>query len=302
MTTKLGRIRRYPGRDESVEIIGDRQNLANLLKDPAHSRSELINAIMSCYSGSAYGNSNWPKVTGGWTTPEVPTIYGKFLQQNQQLEQLSLDPGFITHLPEFMEYSNTKEQDYLKTRNNLKQQLGESIVWRGMILSKKEFQKTICHGIESDFLRKTEEILSPIDELEANVLSVYFNRLTEAHFHGENPQSPLISVSSHEDIATAVGRHFGKKSPEKELYLFKIKVPEIDLIYHTDHCATAPSKLKDLMEKGIQLRVSIDNREATYPWNRETESYILFKIDPGEILEISKPLPIQSSWNGRVCI
>ena len=69
-------------------------------------------------------------------------------------------------------------------------------------------------------------------------MSVYFGELVERHFYNENYHSPMVSVSSHKDVAIAVGRYFGRKSlseKTKDLYLFKINVPEIDLIYFSDH-------------------------------------------------------------------
>ena len=48
---------------------------------------------------------NYPLYTGGWTTPEVPTVYSDFLERFPHLVQLSFDLGFVCHLPEFMEFA-----------------------------------------------------------------------------------------------------------------------------------------------------------------------------------------------------
>lgn len=307
---QLSRMRRYRGRDEAVEIIGDKENLIGLLQNSSpHSRDELTKAVMSCYSGASYGDSNWQKVISAWgNSPERVTIHGEFSDQYPHLSQLNVDPGLITHLPEFMKFlkiSNLGTQDYLAVREDFKQYLGDRIVWRGMALTAEEAEKVRTQGIESNFLRRAKDMPSVIENFEANVLSVYFSELVEVHFHDENYHSPLVSVSSHEDVAIAVGRHSGRKScseEPKELYLFKINVPEIDLIYYSDHAVKTPYKLQDLIRNGTHLHISVNDHEYSHPWDRETESYLLHKVDPEEIIEISKPIVNKSSWNGKVSL
>ncbi len=298
----LSKMRRYRGQDEAVKILQDRQNLVELLKDPSSvSREELMGAVISCYCGKSYGDSNWSKVSGGWTTPEVPTLYGTFRDQHEQLAQLSLDPGFLTHLPEFFEFLKTNDVDaqtHAEVRKKFKQYLGERTVWRGMMLTEEEANRIKQEGIASNFLRETQNMPALIENFEANTLSVYFNELVECHFHGENYHSPIVSVTDHKDVAMAVGKHFVKKDSSRELYLFQIRIPEIDLFFYTDHAVRVPSKLQDVINRGANLHISVNGRETSYPWNRSVESYILHKINPEEIIEISKPAITQSSWRG----
>ncbi len=305
-TSYLGKMRAYRGRDEAVNIIRDRSTLIDLLQNSKiHKRRELIEATMSCYSGASYGDSNWTKVISAWgNSPERVTIHGIFAEQNPNLAQLNLDQGLVTHLPEFIEFLKSNgSEDYLHTRDSFNQYLGVQTVWRGMVLTDEEAEKVRTEGIESDFLRKVKEMPSVMENFEANVLSVYFNELIEQHFHGENYQSPLVSISSHRDVAIAVGRHFGRRSLSEEgknLYLFKIHIPEIDLIYYTEHAARIPAKLQDLVRNGTHLHISVNGVKSSYPWDRHTESYVMYKINPEEITEISKPEVSMTSWNGRV--
>ena len=127
--------------------------------------------------------------------------------------------------------------------------------------------------------------------------------MVDRHFHGENYQSPLVSVSSHKDVAIAVGRHFGRRflsKDRKSLYLFKIHIPEIDLVYYSDHAVRVPSKLQDMIRNGIPLHISVEDHDSSHPWDRHTESYVMYKINPKEIIEVSKPVVSKSSWNGKV--
>src|SRR3989338_4350441 len=304
-TSYLGKLRTYRGIDEAVEIIGDRGSLTHLLQNSKHhNRDEIIEAVMSCYSGLAYGDANWTKVISAWgDSPERITIH-RIFAQHSHLTQLNLDQGVVTHLPEFVEFLKSREQsDYLAARESFKRDLGSNTVWRGMVLSDQEAEKMRYEGIESDFLRKSGDMLSAIENFEANVLSVYFNELVERHFHGENYWSPLVSVSSHRDVAIAVGRHFGGRASAQEgknLHLFKIQIPELDLVYYTEHAARLPAKLQDLVRNGTHLHVSVNGTESSFPWDKHTESYVMYKINPDEIVDVSTPELSRTSWNGKV--
>ncbi|MFH1173499.1 MAG: hypothetical protein V1725_00005 [archaeon] len=305
-TSYLGKLRVYRGRDEAVEIIGDRSNLTSLLENSVnHKRNEIIEAVISSYSGSAYGDANWTKVISArGDSPERTTIHGIFAQQNPHLAQLNLDQGVVTHLPEFVDFLKSQDQsDYLAARESFKKYLGSKTVWRGMVLSDEEAEKMRHEGIESDFLRKSGEMSSTIENFEANLLSVYFDEVVERHFHGENYWSPLVSVSSHQDVAIAVGRHFGGRTLTEEgknLHLFKIQIPEIDLIYYTEHAARLPGKLQDSVRNGTHLHVSVNGTESSFPWDKHTESYVMYKINPDEIIDVLKPELSTTSWNGKV--
>lgn len=301
----LSRLRRFRGSDEAVEIIGNRDGLIDLLTNSKSvSRDEIMNAVMSAYAGNNYGDVNWPKFSGGWTTPQEPTLYGMVREQYPEASQLSLDPGFVTHLPEFVTFlrsANLGTQNYSTLRAAFKEYLGYKMMWRGMVVTEEQAERIKREGIPSLFLNANAEVPLSIENFEATVLSVYFSDLVEVHFHGENPYSPLVSVSSHEDVAIVMGKHFGKKpkSPERELYLFQIRVPEIDIIYYTSHAVKRPTKLATLGDgRERQLSISLNGKSATYPWDRHVESYVLYKIDSHEIVEITKPEITTFSWRG----
>ncbi len=301
----LTKMRRLRGSDEGIKIIGDRENLDNILKNLSnHSRDELLGEMMSCYCGERYGDNNWKSFDGGWTTPKVPTIYGEFCDKYKHLNQLGLDAGFITHLEDFFKFVNENNrgiEDYNITRNKFKEHMGERVVWRGMILTEEELEEVKNNGIASDYFRKSKEINERIEHLEAEVLSVFFWQLIEKHFHGENYLTPLISVSSHEDVAIAVGKHFGRRTTQKkqsDFYIFKINIPEMDLIYYTDHGVTIPSIQQRSIDRGTKLSIEVNGVEKEYSWDRNTESFIMYKINPCEIAEIIKPEIKSSSWKG----
>lgn len=301
---KLEKLRWFRGNDDAVEKIEGPQEekLLSVLRGPKEkSRDDLMTAIFENYSGKAYGDHQWRKVTGGWTTPEVPTIYGDFRSTYEGLSQLSLDPGFITHLPEFMEMQDSLPDNsgYQDARESLKNKLGDKTVWRGMMLTEEEMEDVKQYGIMSPFTGYVSESKTPKEEFEAKILSTYISESIERHFHGENHASPFLSVSSHRDLAISVGRHFGKKGEGRKFYLFKIKVPEVDLISYTDVGVRKPSKLQDSTSK---LSIAVDGEENKYEWDKEAESFVFWKIDPEEIVEITQPKVKESSWNNRKTI
>lgn len=140
-----------------------------------------------------------------------------------------------------------------------------------------------------------------IEQYEAQILSTFAYYIFEKHFHGESwILSPLLSVSSHKDIAISVWKHFWSKIEWKKFYLLKIRIPKIDLIYYTEHAIREPwifDRIKDTV-----LSIIINDQKSLYKWDKWSESYVFWKINPEEILEISQPNVIKSSWNNKEII
>ena len=95
------------GDDKAVLKIGSEANVQTLdkiLTNPSqHTRYELMEAAFVNYSGEAYGDSHWVKRIGAWgDSPEIVTAYGELMNAHPGWVQLSLDPGFMTHLPTFI--------------------------------------------------------------------------------------------------------------------------------------------------------------------------------------------------------
>jgi len=298
------------GTDDAVVEIGsdtDKELLNNILTDPTnHSRDELLSAIFQNYSGDAYGDAQWHTFTGGWTTPKETTQYGKMRDEHPEFAALSLDSGFMTHLPEFMdmiEQGEIKSTGPIAAREELKEKLGYKIMWRGTMLADDELESVKNTGLMSPLSMIVKSSNNPEEQFEGIALSTYANDATERHFHGEHRSTPLISVSGYKDVAIAVGRHFGDKSPEKKFYLLKLGVPVIDLISYKEHAIRTPAKLKSIKDYNPEysLSISLDDKKAEYKWDEEVESYMFWKINPEEIIEITQPDVSESTWNnGRV--
>ena len=91
-------------------------------------------------------------------------------------------------------------------------------------------------------------------------------------------------------------RGFGKKSNDRRFYLFKIAIPEIDRVYYTEHAVRKPAKLESLQSK---LAISVNGDTNEYEWDKDVESFLLWKIDPLSNDSISRPFEITNRVNHR---
>ncbi|MFZ1301043.1 MAG: hypothetical protein WAQ27_00455 [Candidatus Microsaccharimonas sp.] len=298
------------GNDEAVQEIGteaQQQQLAEILAHPgSHTRDELLNATFANYSGDVYGDKQWIKKRSAWgDAPEVITAYGHLMDAHPEWAQLSLDPGFMTHLPTFMDLLDKGEitaTTYQEVREQFKDKLGNKTVWRGTMLTDEEFAKVQSEGLSSPLSRVVKVSDQPKDQFEASALSAWPAYTVEKHFHGEHWASPLLSVSDYPNVAISVGRHFGDKAADKKFYLLKLDIPVIDLISYTDHAYKTPSMLRQLQDRNADftINVAVNDEETSHKWDESVESFVSWKIDAAEILEITQPNINQSSWNGRV--
>ena len=94
-----------------------------------------------------------------------------------------------------------------------------------MTLTDTEIDDVRKNGIGSHFVNKIEEMKKKsniLERFENHIIAESVDRIYEKHFHGENPISPFISISTHKDIAIAVGKHFWKSTQKwKKFYLLK---------------------------------------------------------------------------------
>jgi hypothetical protein len=296
------------GSDAAVLEIGstpEKEKLLTTLKDPEHhSREEVQQLILENFSGEAFGDYQWSKKTGGWGTPAVPTLYGTFRDKYPQFSQLSLDVGLMCHLSEFLEMlenGEIKSNDHEGARNELKEKLGYKVMYRGTMLTDDEFKSIQETGIMSPLSKHVKQSDRPKEEFEAKAISTRISEVVESHFHGEHRASPYMSVSSYEDVAIAVGRHFGEKDDNKKFYLFKLKIPAIDVISYKEDVVRMPYKLKESIERNPDFHISISVNESNgqYKWDEDVESYVFWKLDPKDIVEVTQPDVKESSWNGR---
>jgi hypothetical protein len=202
---------------------------------------------------------------------------------------------------EMLEKGEIKSHDYEDARNELKEKLGYKVMYRGTMLTDEEFKSVQEEGLLSPFCGYVSQSDKPKEEFEAKVISTYVSQAVESHFHGEHPSTPYLSISAHENVAVAVGKHFGQKKNGKKFYLFTLKVPVIDIISYKENVIRTPSKIKDSIERNPDFgaTISVDGVSNNYKWDEDLESYIFWKLNPEDIIVVTQPDVKESSWNGR---
>ena len=166
------------------------------------------------------------------------------------------------------------------------------------MLTDKELEDIIIYWIASEFVNTSDFKSEKVIQFEANVISVYCPTLFEVHFHNENYISPIVSVSHNKDIAIAVWRHFWSKKDQRKFYLFKLKIPKIVLISFSKHGIREPSIFQQ--KKDQTLSILVDGIKSEHKWDSTTESYIFWKINPEEIIEIIQPSLKETWWNNKI--
>jgi len=95
-------------------------------------------------------------------------------------------------------------------------------------------------------------------------------------------ESPVLSVAEKPEIALAAAKPYLGNNPGKQLVLFELEVPELDLLYpqneHEPHAVVANKSA------GSLIRITNpEGNHTTYTYGREAESFLLHWIGPDEI-------------------
>ena len=268
----------FRGSDDAVKNIGtleQEENLKSIIENPNDfSRQELMKAILENYSGEEYGNYQWSKQISAWDdSPDKSSLFYKFTHEYPQLKQLSLHPGFITKLPYFyenIEKINPKNKTVDEILDYMNKELGNITAYRGMALTKKELEIIKKDGILAD-INRNEHTKQSMNYFEGLYLSTKYKDMVEGHITKVNTPSPIISVTAKDDTASIVAEE--SKRDLSDVYVFKLSIPALDQIHYSEH--------------GIQKSDIISG--CGPEWEKNRESFIFWKINPDEIVEVSKP-------------
>jgi hypothetical protein len=246
--------------------------LAGLFQDgKVPSRDDLLNGILNFYFGESYGRQVWPMADLKWNPMTELTPYDQFLKSHPNSQAVALDSGLMTHLPQVIEEAKGDESA-VSIRERLKVKLGYRTVYRAVALKDESAAKAIKEqGLKSSLIRHLEAQ----GQLSwATVEGVYFGRkpadfLDDHVFPAAIARtfvSPFISVSDFKNTAAHEAlRHRTKDA--QEVYVFEIRVPEIDRTYFTTY--------------------AVRDASGRAP-SAEVESFIPFIIDPSEIISYSR--------------
>ncbi|MGK5086906.1 hypothetical protein WDW86_05060 [Bdellovibrionota bacterium FG-2] len=191
--------------------------------------------------------------------------------------KLIVDPGLTIRLDEFEAFvktNNLLKEDPWHVRDKFKQFLGETTLYRALALTPEEFETIQRVGIGSK--------LAHLKTLQANYFEKSLNqemdlRVTKV---GGNWLDPLMSVTDYPDVANAVASRYA--SPGKKVYLFTLKVPELDIIYQSFHSEVMKYPYS---RASTDLHVVQGGKRIILPFpSRKVESFLLYYVSPNQIV------------------
>lgn len=215
---------------------------------------------------------------------------------NPKWQVLVTDPGLMFRVDEFVKFANSKKLTDLgpwEAREVFSQHLGDRVVYRGIAITGDEAAEIQKLGMGSGALRQDLDILNSPYSLYIEVM----NRLA-----GVTKTDRLLSVSDYPDLAAAVAKRHGfgrmgyRPGLDRGVYVFKLKVPELDLIYLEKGHPFLPLP-KSAEKNMISVRNPKGKVSASYPLDRKVESFVFFRAEPSEILEVKRvETPPDYNW------
>jgi len=211
---------------------------------------------------------------------------------NPRFEELIADPGLVIRLKRFEEFiraNNFSLMDPWLARERFSEALGHKVLYRALVLTNEEYRAILAKGMGSP-RTLTETFLGP-GEIWEDLKGLYLMKVA-----GIDRDSPILSLTEIPDVAKAAASAFlykfrrpilgifdPKRDKSKAIYMFTVKVPELDIIFPEAAHLLAPPIIESHMVGQI-LRVHSPRGKASYVYDPSVESLVLFKIGPEEIL------------------
>lgn len=226
----------------------------------------------------------------------------KLQEISPSVASLIVDPGIVLRINEFYDFAishNLRNSEPWSIRNQFKDFLGTRTVYRGMALTKEEFNSIVNEGLFSkgNNSSNSKSKYSSREEYIQYALSSE-NILTEFNHHqgGLTFNTQIISVTNSPKVAYAFGQLAGQDRSSRgeivKVYVFKMEIPELELLT-SDSIFRSPTT--DYYIENFDYLIGLNR----YEFDRKLESFVYYKIDPSEIQNIdtfkpsSKPLIIK---------
>ncbi len=239
------------------------------------------------------------------------TPYWELVTRYPQLVDIAADLSFATHIPKLLHYIESGDIIIEKwdtnniVRRKLKWKLGNTKVYRGMMLSDNDAISIKKEGLLSPLLNysKVNKNLWR-DFFENRILKTWLSKTIQDRINRWSTPNAFISTSEYKDIAIVVGAHFGNNSwQKKKLYILELLIPTIDLVFYSETVVRQSDwhtrgHLPIRIEKNVDWeKVVIDNK---YEWtDTKVEQFIPWKIDHNEIVSIEVADEVSSTFRGN---
>lgn len=218
----------------------------------------------------------------------------RFKFENLDASVLLLDPGIVDRAAEFVRFS----EYYVSTHSNLnvfelrqafREYLGSRSFYRVLSLTRDEVNDILQNGMSSVGIhRKTTSPFEWLERSSAGPLEDIQSRLRE----NDGTRGLTISVSEFREVALAAAfTHFNPHDLERSFYVFKIRIPEINLVRENQRMFSLPKALSTEFKKNPSelVVVSPDGEGYTIPRHEGgLESFIFNHISADEIMSAMK--------------
>jgi hypothetical protein len=215
-------------------------------------------------------------------------------------ERLIVDPGLALEIDAFAKYAvemHLQNEDPWVVREKFSKWFGTEDVWRAVNLTESEFKDIWENGkgLESTYTQVYNSIADHHKDPEPDFL-YELGHYTYSGAIGKklgastrSHESLLASVTKYPDVAIYAASAFS--SPEKSLYIFKLKIPKIDLIYQ--------SLTSDLLRYNTVFPIGgalpgkvwnfVDNfgKPQSHVVDKDVESFVFHKIERYELVDYS---------------
>ena len=277
-------LRNYTWYDKAVVRLWDSMSMkwfeGFLKNSECFSRIEFLTEIFKLYSWIDYWDYQYPKNDWSWANPDKLSEYWEFRQKFADLVQLSLDPWFMVHLKDFFSFMGTAtthvDTSCYNVREILSNYLWHKEMWKWLMLTESEVAEIKDKWIHSNLVNKLTWCPDVLLQFEAKVISTDIAELQKHQYRDTNNYTPFITLFEDRNTAISFWRDSSDTKKWKKFYLFKIKIPNIDLIPYSE-----PVK-KEWIVKGLVSWILRNSKDKETPITLK-KHFVFWKINPEEI-------------------
>lgn len=264
----------------SLKPKGDLNSLITVLNSKTATRANLRNALVDAFtvdqllskkrSGSGYDAGF--EALDSYIEEHHPAKWKSW-------ERLLLDIGILSHAQEFIQYLKSNSEnlpdDFEVLREEFSRSLGKRTVYRAILATPDKARKIKETFLDCLELCRFNMTKAKIDHtLTESAAAQSMKRV----FKGLNW---LMSVTDHPEIALAAAFSQSKDNVSDRAYLFKIEIPELDLM----------SGVYGQQLDAVTLEVHFPGGKKIF--SSGIESFVQLRIDRNEITEMRE---IQGNW------
>jgi hypothetical protein len=239
----------------------------------------------------AANNSQWNVIAKDEYGQQGGSYLARINNLNPSWTPLIADPGIIQYLPDFEKWVSAdlarKTLSIEEARSQFSNYLGFDVVYRGLALTDQEYKSVLAEGL---FPRK---FYSGFEGKGFSPFVLRFGISTDVNNQFQHSSHFTLSVSYDPLFALSLMDlpHYSAK-PNRNKYLFKIKIPKTQILKHGELIRIENSTLQDKYDRK-QFTVVQQGQllPITLPMSSKIESFVLGGIQQTQLLSVMKVSP-----------